>query len=253
MRPVFSSLGFDDLGEVFDDVGQAVAGENFLPEVIGLEAIGVGWIAPAVIPALVEWQEPGILAPEVGAEPHLLVVHGEMGQAAPELEELLPGIAVALVLLHGVVNRLLGQAVLQLKGGDGQAVDEQAQVQGQLRVVRTVPELAGDAEAVLPVEDLGLHVARRGRPVEQVNRVRPVLDAFAQHVNGSALGGFALQPGQEAAPGRAVLTQAQRRRNVGLPGASVSSSLTVTFTVTLSVLPFPSLAFTLKVRLAASS
>ena len=63
--------------------------------------------------------------------------------------------AVALVLLDSVVHRLLGQAVLQLEGGDRQAVDEQAQVQGKLGLVAAVAQLPGDAEAVLPIEDLG--------------------------------------------------------------------------------------------------
>ena len=60
-----------------------------------------------------------------------LVVHGKMNDAATELEEQLTRVAVALVLLDGVVHRLLGEAVLELEGGDGQAVDEQAQVEGK--------------------------------------------------------------------------------------------------------------------------
>ena len=57
-----------DLSVVLDDVGEPIAGENLLPQVIGLEAIGVWTVALAVIPALVERQEPGLLAPQVGAE-----------------------------------------------------------------------------------------------------------------------------------------------------------------------------------------
>ena len=167
----------------------------------------------------------------MGAEPHLVVVNGEVGQAVPKLEQLLPGIAVALVLLHGVVNRLLGEAVLQLEGGDGQAVDEQAQVQRQLRVVCAVPELAGDAEAVLAVEDLGLHIPRRGCAIEQVNGMRPVLDSLAQHVNSAALGDFPLQPGQEPAPVRAIFVQVQRGCRLGLGFAQKSGKLSQVNTV----------------------
>ena len=47
-----------------------------------------------------------------------LVIHGEVHDAAAELEEPLARVAVALVLLDGVLDRLLGQAVLQLEGGD---------------------------------------------------------------------------------------------------------------------------------------
>ena len=84
----------------------------------------------------------------VRAEAHLVVVHGEVHHAAAELEELLARVAVALVLLDGVLDRLFGEAVLQLKGGDRQAVDEEAQVEGELRLVAAVAKLAGDAETV---------------------------------------------------------------------------------------------------------
>ncbi len=90
------------------------------------------------------------LALQVRAEAHLVVVHGEVHDAAAELEELLARVAVALVLLDGVVDRLLGQAVLQLEGGDRQAVDEEAEVERALRLVAAVAELARDAEAVRP-------------------------------------------------------------------------------------------------------
>ena len=71
-------LRLDDLRVVLEDVGQAVAGEDALPEVVGLESVRVGRVARAVVPALVERQEPGALALQVGAEAHLVVVHGEM-------------------------------------------------------------------------------------------------------------------------------------------------------------------------------
>ena len=76
-------LALDDLGVVLDDVGQPAAGERFLPQVVGLEPVGVRRVAAAAVPPPVEGQEPRFLALEVGAEPHLVVVHGEVGQAAP--------------------------------------------------------------------------------------------------------------------------------------------------------------------------
>ena len=72
-----------------------------------------------------------------------------MDHAAAELEKLLARIAVAAVLLHGVFDRLLGEAVLQLEGSEGQAVDEGAEIESAARLINTVAELAGDAEAVL--------------------------------------------------------------------------------------------------------
>ena len=208
-------LGLDDLGVVLEDVGQAVAGEDALPEVVGLEPVRVRRIAGAVVPALVERQEPRRLALQVRAEPHLVVVDGEVHDAAAELEELLARVAVALVLLDGVLDRLLGQAVLQLEGGDRQAVDEQAEVERELRLVAAVAELAGDAEAVRGVALRGLRVARRRRAVEEVEVMRPVLDAVAQHVDHAALGDLALQPGQELAPRRAVLAEVERSATSG--------------------------------------
>ena len=209
-------LPLDDLGVVLDDVGQPAAGERFLPQVVSLEPVGVWRIAAAAVPSPVEGQEPRFLPLEVSAEPHLVVVHGEVGQAASQLEELLAGIAVALVLLDRVFHRLLGEAVLQLEGGDRQAVDEQTQVQRQLRVVAAVLELAGDAEAVQPVEGPGLLVPRRRRAAEQVDPMRAVLDPVAQDVDGPALGDLPLQAGQELLPRRAVLAEGQQLGDVRL-------------------------------------
>ena len=148
-----------------------------------------------------------------------------MRQAATKLEELLAGVAVPFVLLHRVVNRLLGQAVLQLEGGDGQAVDEQTQVQRELGFVPAVAELPGHAEAVLPVEEPGPLVSRRRRAVEQVDLVRPALDPLAQHVNRAPLGDLALQASQESTPRRTVPAQVQQFRDLGLRGAQEGREL----------------------------
>jgi len=104
-------LPFDDLGVVFEDVGEALAGKHFFPEIGGFEAVGIGRIARAVVPAFVEGQEPRGFALQVGTHPHFLVIHGKVDDAAPELEQQLAGIAVALVLLDGVLDGLLGEVV----------------------------------------------------------------------------------------------------------------------------------------------
>src|SRR5260370_1101691 len=44
---------FDDLGVVLEDVGQPSRREHLFPEVVGLEAVRVGWIPGAIVPALV--------------------------------------------------------------------------------------------------------------------------------------------------------------------------------------------------------
>ena len=114
----------DNLRVIFQDVGQPRRGEHLFPEVVGLEAVRVGRVAGAVLVTLVEGQEPRAFARKLGAHPHLAIVHREVHRAATELEQPFARIAVALVLLDGVLDRLLGEAVLQLEGGDGQAVDE---------------------------------------------------------------------------------------------------------------------------------
>ena len=191
-------------------------GEHLLPQVVGLEAVGVRRVARPVVPSLVEGQEPRCLALEARAEPHFVVVNGEVGQAAAKLEELLSGVAIALVLLDGVAHCLLGQAVLQLERGDGQAVDKQAQVQGELGLVQAVAELPRNAEAILPIQDLSPFVSRRRRAVHQVDLVRPVLDAIAKHVDCAPPGNLPLQAGKEPAAGGAVLPEIQRLCGTGL-------------------------------------
>ncbi len=126
------------------------------------------------------------------AEPHFVVVHHEVRHRAAELEELLAGIAVALVLLHGVLDRLLGEAALQLERGHRQAVDEQAEVERPLGVVAAVAKLPDDGETVLLEAFLCLHVPGRRSAVEQGQIVRSVLQTVAENVDRAALGDLAL-------------------------------------------------------------
>jgi hypothetical protein len=152
----------------------------------------------------------------VRAESHLVLVQGEVRHTAPELEELLAWLAVALILLHRILDRLLGQAVLQLEGGHGQAVDEEGHVERALSLVTTVAKLPRDAEPVGRVALLGLRVAGRGRAVEQIEVVRPVLDPMAQHGNGPALRNLSLQPSKKLAAHRAVLVELEGRGRLRL-------------------------------------
>ena len=213
LRPLLPAgllvLRLHHLGVVLQDVGQALARQHLAPQVVGLDAARVGRIAGAVVPAPVERQEPGRLPLEMPAELHLALVHGEVGHAAAEREQLLARVAIPLVLLDRVGRRLLGQAVLQLEGEDRQAVDEETDVEHPLRVVAAVEKLADDGEAVLLEAFPRLRVSGGRRAVEQLQVVRAVLDTVAQHVDGAALGDFALEPRQELASRRAVLVQRQ--------------------------------------------
>ena len=233
-------LLLDELGVVLQDVGEARGGEDVFPEVVGLEAVlsqALRRVAGAVVPALVERQEPRRLALEVGAEVHLLLVHREVRHAAPQLEEFLPGLAVPLVLLDGVFDGLLGEAVLQLEGGQGQAVDEQRQVEGAPGLVVAVVELPGDAEAVRGVLLHGLRVVRRRRAVEQLDVVPLVLEAVPQHVDGAVLADLPLEPGQELAPGRAVGLQLEGLGDLRLSGHEEAPELHQVYAVARVVVP----------------
>ena len=116
---------------------------------------------------------------ELRAEAHFGVVHGEVRDAAAELEEELARVPVALVLLHRVGDRLLGEAVFEFERGDRETVDEKAEIERELRLVAAVPKLPRHAEAVRGEALLRLPVARVGRAVEEVELVRPVLDAVS--------------------------------------------------------------------------
>ena len=85
---------------------------------------------------LFENLEPGVLAGEVRAEPHLLVIKGEVGDAPPQLEQQLTRVAVALVLLHGIGDGLLGQVVLPAVG------ELRCLLSCRLRCVRSSPPTA---------------------------------------------------------------------------------------------------------------
>ncbi len=124
-------LLLDDLSIVFNDLGEAASGQDLLPQIVCCQPGRIGWVARAVVIALVEGEKPGVLALEMGAEAHLVVIHREMHHAAPELEQQLLRITVALVLLHRVRHRLLRQAVLEFDGRDRQTIDEDRHVQRQ--------------------------------------------------------------------------------------------------------------------------
>ncbi len=88
-----------------------------------------------------------------------MIVDGEVGEAAALGEEGFARVAVAAVLLDGVLDGLFGEAVFEFEGGGGQAVDEEAEVERELAVVVAVAQLAGDGEAVVAVVELGFLVA----------------------------------------------------------------------------------------------
>src|SRR3990172_1938083 len=203
-------LFLDNLSIVLEDVGEATPRQKFAPEVVGLQPIRVRRVAGAVVPALVEGQEEGVLPLELREHHHLLVIDRQVHDAALELEQKLSGVSVAAVLLNRVVHSLLRQVVLQLEGCDGQAVYEQAQVQGEHRLVPAILKLPRNAEDVLVEQLPGLSIARRRSSVEEIDRRRPVLDPLSQNIDHAPLRDLTLKPSEELLAARPLLLYAEQ-------------------------------------------
>jgi len=104
------------------------------------------------------------------------------------------GCAVAAVLVHRVLDVLPGELVLQLGGGDGNAVDEECQI-NRLGRVLVVGELARDGEAVGFValdELLGESVG--GLEEREADSDAEVDDPVAEDLDGAVLVELAGQP-----------------------------------------------------------
>ena len=212
----FLVLCGENLGVVLQNVGQAFTGENLSPHVIGFQTIGIWWIARAVVPPLVEGQKPRRLAPQVRAEFHLVFINGKVDHAPAQLEERVVRVAVASILLNGVVHRLLGEVVLQLEGCNRQTVDEQSEVQRKSRLLPAITQLARDRKPICLMACPCRLVAGGWRAEEQIDVTRPVLDALAQDINDAALADLTPQTGQKLPAGRAIFSQGEPLDHLGL-------------------------------------
>ena len=170
---------------VLDDVAQAPLRENVFPQIGGLQSVWVDGVAGTVVHALVEWKKPRVLATELGAHLHCLVVNSEVDGAALRHEEQVMRVAVAAILSHGVGGVLTGEPVLQFHGDEGKPIEEQHHID-RVVVVVAVEELPDDAELILAVIRPSPHaLLRRIRAVE-IEGVAAVLHTLAQHVYNAA-------------------------------------------------------------------
>ena len=103
-------------------------------------------------------------------------------------------------MLHGVLHRLLSKAVLELKGGDRQPIDEEGQIERQRRLITAVAQLPGYAKAVQGIALGGLGVARRRGSIKEIQMMRAVFDAMTQHIDHAALADLSLQAGEKFLP-----------------------------------------------------
>ena len=184
----------DLLDELANEVEDAVAGPDALPQVVGRVALTGGrdrWIPRAAEAPLVEGQEAGLGPCELRGHEHLFRIHGEVGQAASVAEQRFPRIPVVLVLPDGVLDGLSSEWVLEFGREDGNAIQEEPEVDALLRLLAEV-ELAYDGEEVGGVKALEFLVeAARRLEVREPELAARVSDAVSQHVERAAPGDLA--------------------------------------------------------------
>ena len=155
---------------VGDDVGERVLLQRMLPQVGSLEAVRVHRVARALAvgQSAVEGHEVALLLVEVRAEIRLVLVHGEVSEAAAEAEERFFGRAFLLVLLDAVhMRRLVRPRVFQFEGEQRQAVHKEREVEFQPRTGLRERLLASERKLVESVEAVRLlAVGGRGSGVE---------------------------------------------------------------------------------------
>ena len=140
------------LDEMLDDVQQALG----LPDVTPQVSRRIVAFNSRIDAVLVERQEVGVVTLQPCRHEGIVVIHRKMHQAAPQ--EAVVWVAVFAVLHDAVGIVLVGELILQLRCDDGQAVDEDNQVDAVLAVlfVERVPYLPHRRKAVSLIEQVGL-------------------------------------------------------------------------------------------------
>ena len=132
--------------------------------------------------ALVERQEEGLRALQLGGHVDIFEIDGEKGHhARVELETATPRVAVLAPLAHGILNVLAGELVLELYAHQGDAVHVQDHVDGLVARLGEV-ELADAAADVLGIAVGGAFVKPALRLEEyDLERNSSVLEAVFEH------------------------------------------------------------------------
>ena len=182
------------MDELADEVEDAVPRPDPLPEVVRRVA-GAGRrdgrVSRAAEAPPVERQEPGLRAEELGGHEHLVRIHGEVGEAPRVGEERLARVPVGPVLVDRVLDVLAGERVLEFSREDGDAVQEEGEINA-LIVLLAEMELADDREEVRGVQPLEFLIepARRAE-VGEAELAARVPDAVSKHVERSPPGDLA--------------------------------------------------------------
>ena len=186
LRGMGRAFAGHDVDEPAQQVQPGVASPDLLPEVSRPVAVGIGRVALAAGVAAVERQKARLLAREPCRHLDRLGIDREVHER-PTAEGDVGRVAIGSVLVLGVLDGLVRERVLQLRRGDRDAVDEEAQVQG-LRRRRLVWELARDGEAVGEVSLGQFGREAVGRLEErQADLDAVVVDAMAQDIDRAAL------------------------------------------------------------------
>ena len=145
-----------------------------------------------------------------------MVIDCEVSERAPEGEQQLLRVAVALVLLHGIIDGLPGDVVLQLEREHGNAIHERHKIHRIAAVARTVVHLPGDHESVGRKQLRGPRVTGARLRVVEVHVLAEVIHSAPEDVHHPTLRDLTLQAGQEPVTGWRLVTQRQRLRDAGL-------------------------------------
>jgi hypothetical protein len=140
-------------------------------------------------------------ASEVGCHVDQIRVNGKVRQAATKLKQRLARIAVVPVLAYSFLDILPLEGILQLNGEDGQAIEEQAQVEGQF-VIGLILELAHHTEDVGFIKLLQFRVQAAGwHKISQLEFCPPILHTIPKHIEHTAFLNLFGQPPEKAFAG----------------------------------------------------
>ena len=188
--------------ELANEVEDAVAGPDPLPQVVGRIAVAGGRqrrIPGAAAVAAVERQEPRLRPGKLGGDEDLLRVDREVGEATAVGEERFARVAVVLVLPDGVSRVLALQRALEFRREDGDAVQEDPEVDALAGGPFAEVELPRDREEVGPVQALEFLVQPARRlEVREAELAARVPDSVSQHVERAPAANLAREPPEEA-------------------------------------------------------
>lgn len=181
-------------------------------------------VGAARVAALVEGQELGAWALQAAGHLHLAIAHGEVHQgAAGEGEQRFRGLtgslgkSVGFVLPHRIGD-VLGVVGLELHGGDGDAVEEQHQIEAVL-AAGGVAHLAHHAQAVGVVAGQDRSIEPKGglelRQIEGLGQPEH-LHAVAEQIEGAPLVELLAHALQQGGLGFAAVVFLQHLPVVGL-------------------------------------